>query len=125
MKCFITWIAIATLTGCTTLRPIDVTQADLSRQIASEELKVRDHVIIETKDQQYYEFNITSISAASIGGAQRSIPFDQIVYIQKRVLNIKKTVLVVLLVAGGITLTVALLSALRAAAAAAVLGNSN
>ena len=125
MKCVTTWILIITLTGCTTLRPIDANQPAFSQRIASGELKIRDHVIIETTDRQTYEFDITSISAAGIGGKQRSIPFDQIVSIEKRVLNTKRTLLLVLLVAGGIVLTVALVNAFKAAAAAAILDNSN
>jgi hypothetical protein len=82
-------------------------------------------VIIETTDWQTYEFDITSISIASIDGKQRSIPVDQIVSIQKRVLNKTRTLLLALLIAGGVVLTVALVSALNAVAAAAVLGNSN
>jgi hypothetical protein len=107
------------------LRPIDANHPDLSQSIASGELKIRDHVIIETTDWQTYEFNITSISADGIGGKQRSIPIDQIVSIQKRVLNKKRTFLLALAIAGGAALTIALVSALRAGAAAAVLGNSN
>jgi hypothetical protein len=125
LKCLITWILMITLTGCTTLRPIDAVQPGLSQRIAAGDLKIRDHVIIETTDSQTYEFDISSISLASIGGKQRVIPVDQIVSIQKRVLNKKRTFLLVLLIAGGIVFTVALVSALKAAAAAAVLGNSN
>jgi hypothetical protein len=125
LKSFVTWILIITLTGCTTLRPIDTNPPDLSQRIAAGDLKVRDHVIIETADRQTYEFDITSISVASIDGKQRAIPVDQIVSIQKRVLNKKRTFLLVLLIAGGAALTIALVSALRAGAAAAVLGNSN
>lgn len=125
MKCFTTWILMIALTGCTTLRPIDANHPDLSRSIASGELKIRDHVIIESTDWQTYEFDITSITAASISGKQRSIPIDQIVSIQKRVLNKRRTILLVLSIAGGAALTIALVSALRAGAAAAVLGNSN
>ena len=125
MKCFTTWILMITLTGCTTLRPIDTNQPDLSQLIAAGELKIRDHVIIETTDRKTCEFNITSITAASIDGKQRSIPIDQIVSLQKRVLNKKRTILLVLAIAGGAALTIALVSALKAGAAAAVLGNSN
>ena len=125
LKCFTTWILMITLTGCTTLRPISANQPDLSQRIAVGDLKVRDHVIIETTSWQTYEFDITSISVASIDGKQRAVPVDQIVSIQKRVLDKKRTFLLVLLIAGGAALTIALVSALRAGAAAAVLGNSN
>jgi hypothetical protein len=125
MKCFTTWLVMITLTGCTTLRPVDAVQPGLSPRIAAGDLKVRDQVIIETRDRQTYEFKITSISVASIDGKQGAIPVDQIVSIQKRVLNKKRTFLLVLSIAGGAALTIALVSALRAGAAAAVLGNSN
>lgn len=58
--------------------PFEANHPDLSQSIASGELKIRDHVIIETTDWQTYEFDITCITAASIGGKQRSIPIDQI-----------------------------------------------
>ena len=125
MKCFTTWILMITLTGCTTLRPIDTNPPDFSQRIAAGDLKVRDQVIIETADQQTYEFKITSISVASIDGKEGAIPFDQIVSIQKRVPSKKRTLLLVLSIAGGAALTIALVSALRAGDAAAVLGNSN
>jgi hypothetical protein len=121
-----TWFLMLALAGCTTLRPIAANQPDFSQRIASGELlKIRDHVIIETRDRQTYEFDITSISLATIDGKQRSIPIDQIVTIQTRVLNTKRTVLLVLLVAGGVALTVALIRGLEAAGAAAVFGNSH
>lgn len=125
MKSFTSWILIITLTGCTTLRPIDAVQPGLSQRIAAGDLKVGDQVAIETTDQQTYEFKITSISVASIDGKQGAIPVDKIVSIQKRVLSKKKTFLLALAIAGGAAITIALVSALRAGAAAAVLGNSN
>jgi hypothetical protein len=125
MKCFTTWLVMFTLTGCTTLRPIDANHRDLSQSFASGELKIRDHVIIETTDSQTYEFDITSFSAASIDGKRHAVPADQIVSIQKRVPSKKRTILLVLLIASGAALTIALVNTLRAGAAAAVLGNSN
>jgi hypothetical protein len=114
------------LTGCTTLRPIAADQPDFPQRVASGELlKMRDHVIIETQDGQTYEFAVTSLSAATIGGKQRSIAIDQILAIQKRVPSIKKTLLLVLVVAGGVVFTVALVSAFKAAAGAALFGNSH
>jgi hypothetical protein len=125
MKCFATWLLMIAFVGCTTLRPIDAVQPGLSQRIVAGDLKVRDRVIIETTDGQTYEFNITSISVASIDGKQGAIPVDQIVSIQKRVPNKTKTFLLVLSIAGGAALTIVLVNALRAGAAAAVLGNSN
>jgi hypothetical protein len=126
MKCFTSWILMIALAGCTTLRPIAANQPDFSQRIASDELlKIRDDVIIETIDGQTYEFDITSISPATVDGKQRSIPIDQIVTIQKRVLSTKRTLLLVLLVAGGVAVTYALIRGLEAAGEAAVFGNSH
>ncbi len=112
--------------GCTTLRPIDAYQDDFSQRIASGELlKIHDHVVIETKDRQTYEFEITSLSATNIDGKHQSIPIDQIVSIEKREVNTKKTLLLVLLIAGGIAFTVVLVSALKAAGEAALFGSSH
>ncbi len=125
MKSFTAWMLMIALGGCTTLRPVDAVQPGLSQRVTAGDLKVGDHVIVETVDRQTYEFDITSISVASIDGKQRAIPVDQIVSIHKRVLNKKRTLLLAFSIAGGAGLTIALVSALRAGAAAAVLGNSN
>jgi hypothetical protein len=114
------------LTGCTTLRPIGAGELDLSQRIASGELlKIRDHVIIETKDRQTYEFDITAIGIASVDGKQCSIPVDQIISIHKRVVNGKRTFLLVGLILLGGAFTVALVHAFQAAGAAAILGSTH
>lgn len=118
--------AVLASSGCTTLRPISADQTDLSLRIASGELlKAGDHVVIETRDRQTYEFDVTSLSAASIDGKHRSIPTDQIVSLEKRVVNGKKTALVVGSIILGVAFTVALVHAFQAAAGAAIFRGSN
>jgi hypothetical protein len=117
---------VLTCSGCTTLRPISAEQPGFSQRIASGELlKVGDHVVIETKDRQTYEFKVTSLSATSIDGKRRSIPTDQVVSLEKRVVNGKKTVLLVGSIIVGVAFTIALVHAFQAAAAAAILGGSH
>jgi hypothetical protein len=126
MKCFTAWVLIIVLGGCTTLLPISAEQPDFSLRIASGELlKVRDHVVIETKDHQTYEFEVTSLSATSIDGKRWSIPIDQVVSLEKRVVNRKKTALVVGSIVLGVALTAVLIHALQAAAGAAIFRGSN
>ncbi len=126
MKTFTAWILMVALTGCTTLRPVVADQPGFSQRIASGELlKIRDRVIIETQAGQTYEFAITSMNAASIDGKRQSIPLDQIVSIQKRIPSTKRTLLLVLAIAGGVVFTVALVSAFKVAVAAALFGNSH
>ena len=114
------------LGGCTTLRPIGTDQSDLSLNMASGKLlKVGDHVVIGTNDRQTYEFVVTSFSATSIDGKSRSIPIDQVASLEKRVLNGKKTLIVVGSILLGVAFTVALAHAFQGAAAAAIFRGSN
>jgi len=125
MKCLTAWALIIAMTGCTTLRPITTDQANLPQRIATEELlKPGDHVVIKTKDRQTYEFDVTSSGAGSIDGKHQSIPIDQVVSIQKRELSGKKTALLFVSIVAGVALTVALVHAFQAAAAAAILNSS-
>jgi len=94
--------------------------------VASGELvKVHDHVVIGTKDGQTYEFDVTSLSATAIGGKHWSIPIDQVVSLEKRVVNRKKTALIVGSIILGVAFTVVLIRALQAAAGAALFRGSN
>jgi hypothetical protein len=126
MKCFTVWALIVALSGCTTLRPISADEPDLSLSIASGKLlKVGDHVVIGTRDGQTYEFEVTSLSATSIDGKSRSIPTDQVVSLEKRVVNGKKSLIVLGSILLGIAFTVALAHAFQEAAGAALFRGSN
>jgi hypothetical protein len=126
MKCFTAWVLIIILGGCTTLRPIGAEQPDFAQRIASGELlKVGDRVVIETKDSQTYEFDVTSLSATSIDGKRWSIPTDQVVSLEKRVVNRKKTFLILGSILLGVAFTVVLVRGLEAAAGAALFRGSN
>lgn len=126
MKCCISWVLIIAFSGCTTLRPIGAEQADFSQRIASGELlKVGDHVVIETRDGQTYEFDVTSLSTTSIDGKRWSIPTDQVVSLEKRVVNRKKTFLILGSIVLGVAFTVVLVRGLQAAAGAALFRGSN
>jgi hypothetical protein len=126
MKCFTVWVLIIALSGCTTLRAIGADEPDLSMSIASGKiLKVGDHVVIGTRDRQTFEFEVTSFSATSIDGKGRSIPIDQVVSLQKRVVNGKKTLIVLGSILLGVAFTVALAHAFQDAAGAAIFRGSN
>jgi hypothetical protein len=126
MKCFTVWVLIIVLSGCTTLRPISAAQPDLSLDIASGKiLKVGDHLVIGTRDRQTYEFEVISFSATSIDGKGNSIPIDQVVSLEKRVVNGKKTLIVLGSILLGVAFTVALAHAFQEAAGAALFRGSN
>jgi hypothetical protein len=96
MKCISVWMLVICLVGCTTLRPVAGNSADLQQRIASGELLKRgDHVIVVKADGSTHEFKVASVNAITIDGDQESIPIDQVASIQKRELNVGKTVLLV------------------------------
>jgi hypothetical protein len=118
----IAWYLIIALAGCTTLQPIAANQSDIAQRIAGGELlKAGDYVAIETKDGETSEFRVISLSATSIDGKHQSVALDQVVSIQKRVASSKKTVLLIGLILIGGALTIALIRAFQAAAAANLL----
>ncbi len=126
MKGFSTSVLIITVTGCTTLRPVNLTADEIPQQISSGELLKRgDHVVIQTRDWRTHEFDITSLSGVAIGGEHESIPVDQIHSIEKRELNANKTLLLVGLILGGIAFTVVLAHAFQSAAAAGILNSTH
>jgi hypothetical protein len=85
MKCFIVWPFIIALIGCTTLRPIDGTPAELQQLINSGELlKPGDHVRIVTPDEKAHRFAITKIEGGLIVGPNESVPVDQVMCVEKR-----------------------------------------
>ena len=83
MKCFITWLVMITLTGCTTLRPIDGTPAELHRFInCGELLKPGDRVRIVTTDDKAHWIAITKVLAGVIVGPNESVPVDQVMSLE-------------------------------------------
>jgi hypothetical protein len=111
MKRLVVFAVIITCVGCTSLRPIDGTPAELRQRINSGELlKAGDRVSIETSDLKIHEFVITAFSAGVIEGKRTSISVDQIILLDKRQYSRAKTwtlVAAVVLVVGGVAAFVA------------------
>jgi hypothetical protein len=96
MKRFTVLGLIICLIGCTTLQPATGKPATLQQRIASGELLKRgDDVDILTKDGRTHDFSVKSVSAATIDGPHESISIDQVAVVQKRKLNVGKTMLAV------------------------------
>jgi hypothetical protein len=84
MKCHIALIAIVSLAGCTTLRPIEGTPAELQQRLKTLDLlQSGDRVSIVTADYKTHVFKVTAVSAAVIGGRKQSVPVDQVVSVKK------------------------------------------
>jgi hypothetical protein len=79
------WILTMAISGCTTMRPVDGSPAELQQYINSGELlEAGDRVRIVTADQKAHRFAITKIEAGLIVGSNESVPIDQVVYVEKR-----------------------------------------
>jgi hypothetical protein len=123
MKCFTVWVLVMCLAGCTTMRPVTGTSSDLQQRLASGGLIKRgDHVVIVMTDGSWHEFTVTSLDASTIDGKRESIPIDQVTSIQKRQLNVGKTLLVIGLTLVGAAAVDALVVGIGQAGAAAAGG---
>ena len=92
-------------TGCTTLRPIDGSPADLRQRLsAGELLKPGDRVLVITTDQKEHRFTVKSIGADVIEAPSESIPIEKIYFLQKRQFSRGKTIALVGGLVGGAAL---------------------
>jgi hypothetical protein len=94
--------------GCTTLKPVTATPADLRQRInAGELLKAGDSVVIVTADGTSHRLEVTAVAGGLVQGRTESVPVDQIVSLEKRTVRAGRTldfVLLGLLIAGLATL---------------------
>jgi hypothetical protein len=96
MKRFIVLAALMSFAGCTTLRPIERTPAELQNRIGSGGLLARgDRVSIVTADAKTHKFRVRVISEGIVQGRKDRVPVDQIVSVQKREFSRVKTTLLV------------------------------
>jgi hypothetical protein len=105
------------------MRPVAGTSSDLQQRLASGGLVKRgDHLIIVRTDGSSHEFTVTSLGGNAINGKRESIPIDQVTSIQKRQLNVGKTLLLVGLTLAGAAAVDALVVGIGRAGAAAAGG---
>lgn len=95
--------------GCTTLRPIELSQSMAQQQISSRGLlKPGDRVEITTNDGKHYEFKVASVADGYIKGKDIEIPIKDVSLVEKRMTSIGKTaaliggaLLIILTIAAG------------------------
>lgn len=105
-------IALAT-SGCTTLKPVEMSPEELQQRIAAGEIiEVGERVKVVAKDGKVYEFKVTEVTADQISGKDVEISVADIIAIETREFSGGKTTA---LVAGG-TFVYVLLAAVAAAA---------
>jgi hypothetical protein len=120
MKRFIVLAALVSFAGCTTLRPIDGTPAELRSRVASRGLLMRgDRVSIVTTDAKVHKFRVRVISEDIVQGGEDRVAVGQIVSMQRREFSRTKTFL---LVGCGLAFTGLIIYAAAHAAPAFALG---
>jgi hypothetical protein len=97
MQRFSLIVVIIICTGCTTLRPIEGSPAELRQRINSADLlKPGDRVRIVASDGSAHRFAIKSIEAGVIRGRSESVPVEQVVTLQRRQFSRVKTAALVI-----------------------------
>ena len=110
MKIIATIVILLLASGCTTFKPVGLESEKLHEQLyAGEIIHVEDKVKILTSDGIDHRFEVLEIKENRIMGSEVSIPFENIVAIEKRQFSaVKTTVLVVgIIVAASYVLAVA------------------
>lgn len=83
--------------GCTTLRPIEGSPAELRQRINSGALlKPGDRVVIVASDGTVHRFAIKSVDAGIIQGRSESVPIEQVTRLRQRQFSRSKTAALVI-----------------------------
>ena len=86
-------VTMLSLMGCTTLKPVAGSPAELRQRIAAGGLLwPGDRVVLTTTDGTRHKVAITGVASGSVQSKHGSIPIDQIVGVQKREFSVGKSV---------------------------------
>jgi hypothetical protein len=97
MKRFSVIVVIIICTGCTTLRPVEGSPAELRQRINSGALlKPGDRVVIVASDGRVHRFAIKSVDAGIIQGRSESVPIEQVMTLRQRQFSRAKTAALVI-----------------------------
>jgi hypothetical protein len=97
MKRFSLIVVLIICSGCTTLRPIEGSPAELRQRITSGDLlKPGDRVVIVASDGKAHRFAIKSIDSGLIQGRSESVPIEQVMTLRQRQFSRAKTAALVI-----------------------------
>jgi len=126
MKQMIIWLTVICVAGCTTLRPVAGTPAELQHRLSAGTLAGRgSRVLILTSDGRTHEFKVTSHSASTLDGEHESVPIDRVIAVQEREVSVGTTAMVVGLTVASVAVAAALVVGIQGASAAAILGSTH
>jgi hypothetical protein len=96
MKIISTLIVILMVTGCTTLKPVELSPDQLQDRLpAGEIIQVGDSVVLTTADGNQHKFKVTSITNNYVAGKNVEVSIADIVAVGKRETSMVKTYLLV------------------------------
>jgi hypothetical protein len=94
-------LIVCLIGGCTTLQPVANAPSDLSQHYSDGgALHAGDRVIVTTVGGATHKFRVTSVHDGVIYGDHDSVPFSEVVSVQRRELSATKTTVLVVLIAG-------------------------
>ena len=92
MKLILTLTAIIVVTGCTTLKPVELSPEQLHDRIyAGEVIHEGDSVKIITSDGKHHRFKVTAITDQSVVGKEIQLPIVDIVAVETKEFSGGKT----------------------------------
>lgn len=113
MKSLLVIILALVGSGCTTLKPVEMSPEELQQKVAAGEIiEVGDRVKVVTSDGVVHKFVVTEVAADRVSGKDIDLPIADIIAVETREFSGGKTTA---LVAGG-TLIYVLLAAVAATA---------
>jgi len=96
MKKSSTLMIILMVTGCTTLKPVELSPDQLQDRLpAGEIIQVGDSVVLTTADGNQHKFKVTSITNNYVAGKNVEVSIADIVAVGKRETSTVKTLLLV------------------------------
>lgn len=96
MKIFFTLLSLMLITGCTSLKPVEMHPPQLQQTITKDAIiKVGSEVKIYTSDGENHEFEVLTVSETHITGENISIEIKDIVALETREFSGGKTTFLV------------------------------
>jgi hypothetical protein len=99
MKRIVVLITLASLVGCTTLRPLAGAPADVRDHIARDRIVAAgDHVRVTTVDGRHHDFVLVRIADGQLVGPRESIAIDDVVALSRAEPSPGKTLALVIVI---------------------------
>ena len=91
-KVMCVFLVILMMSGCSTVKPVEMTPEQVQQKISAGELiAIGDKIKVATTDGEVYDFKVTAVTNQQILGDEIKIPIDEVVAIETREFSAGKT----------------------------------